>query len=89
MPYATFNRFELRLTRAQAASASHPGPCDSDVRALSQVPAVARQLAALDPAAVRAELKEYGAWTPEELADHEQNLQRVLWLAAGNITEEA
>jgi hypothetical protein len=35
-----------------------------------------------------AELKEYGAWGAEELADHDQNLQRVLWLAAGDITEQ-
>jgi hypothetical protein len=35
-----------------------------------------------------AELKEYGAWDAEELADHEQNLQRILWLASGDITEQ-
>lgn len=86
--YATFNCFEIKMTRKQAASASHPGPCDADVMALSKVPAIARQLAALDPSAVRAELREYGAWTEEELADHAQNLQRVLWIAAGNIKEE-
>jgi hypothetical protein len=33
-------------------------------------------------------LKEYGAWDRQELADHDQNLQRILWLAACDITEQ-
>ena len=32
--------------------------------------------------------KEYGAWDDEERTDHDQNLQRILWLAAGDITEQ-
>jgi hypothetical protein len=32
-------------------------------------------------------LKQYGARDEAELADHEQNLQRLLWLAAGSVTE--
>ena len=36
---------------------------------------------------LRAELKEYGAWSEEELADHEANLDRILWLACGNILD--
>lgn len=86
---ARFNQFILKLTKAQAASASHQGACDADVRALSEVPAVRRQLRKLAPSMVMAELKGYGAWDEAELQNHEQNLQRVVWLAAGNITEEA
>lgn len=37
---------------------------------------------------IRAELKEYGAWDAEELADNEQNKRRLLWIAAGNLREE-
>lgn len=82
-------RIELRIPRTQADAASHPGPCDADVLALSKHPAIARQLAALDPALVATELNEYGTWEPDELADHEQNLQRLLWIAAGDISEGA
>ena len=85
--YALFERFELAMTLDNARSASHQGQCDDDVRALSEVPGIRQQLDALDPEKVRAELKEYGAWDAEDLADHEQNLQRVLWLAACNIVE--
>lgn len=32
-------RIELKMTLAQAQSASHSGSCDEDVQALSQIPA--------------------------------------------------
>jgi hypothetical protein len=86
---AQFERFALSMTRAQAAAASHPGPCDADVAALARVPAIQRQLAKLDPAVLRDELREYGAWDAVELSDHAANLERILWIAAGNIAEEA
>lgn len=80
-------RIELSMTLAQAKSAAHQGQCDADVRELSKVPAIARQLSKIEPATLRDELKEYGAWDAEELADHDQNLQRLLWLAGGDISE--
>lgn len=82
-------RIELCLTKSQARKASHPGPCDADVRELSQVPAIRRQLQKLDPQVLRQELKEYGAWSDDDLTDHDANLQRILWIAAGDIHEEA
>lgn len=81
-------RIELRIASEQAFRCSHPGPCDADVLWLSQQPGIAKQLAKLDPNTVRSELYEYGAWDDEELADHQQNLQRLLWLACGDIVEE-
>ena len=45
------------------------------------------RLAKIDPAILRDELREYGAWDENELADHDQNLQRLLWLAAGDIVD--
>jgi hypothetical protein len=89
MPWWTCGsgRIELLLTRQQAGDVTHPGPCDSDVEALSKVRAVARQLNRLDPKVLADELREYGAWDEEELADHKQNLQRILWIACGDIAE--
>ena len=81
-------RIELQMTMEQAESASHSGECDDNVQELSKVPAIAEQLAKIDPAVLSAELKEYGAWDDEERTDHDQNLQRILWLAAGDITEQ-
>lgn len=85
--YSTGNRVRLKITLAQARSASHPGQCDDDVLALSRVPAIARQLRKLSPDSVRRELSEYGAWSDDELSDHDENLQRILWIAACDINE--
>lgn len=78
---------ELQITKAEAATCAHPGPCDSDVLALSKVPRIAKQLAKINPEHLRGELQGYGAWDAEELADHAQNLQRILWIACGDIYE--
>ena len=80
-------RIELRLTKAQAHSASHQGRCDDDVDALVREPVMARQLAKLQPEMVAAELREYGAWDQSELADHDANLRRLVWCAAGDIVD--
>lgn len=82
-------RIFLEMTLEDAESVSHSGQCDDDVKALSERQDIADQLSAIDPADLRAELKEYGAWDADELADHSQNLQRILWLAGGNITDES
>jgi folate-binding Fe-S cluster repair protein YgfZ len=80
-------RIEIQMTLEQAQSASHQGRCDDDVLALSKVPEIAAQLEAIKPGILAAELKQYGAWDDNELADHQQNIQRILWLAAGDIVE--
>jgi hypothetical protein len=86
--YAQFNHFELQMTKAQAQSASHPGPCDADVAYLAMSPNIRRQLNKSGPDAIRAELREYGAWDDDELADDAENRLRLVWIAAGNITDE-
>lgn len=80
-------RIELQISLSDAQSASHQGQCDDDVQALSEVPYIADQLAKVDPELLKAELSEYGAWDDSELSDHAQNLQRLLWLACGDIVE--
>jgi len=80
-------RIELQLTLEQARSASHSGQCDNDIAALRTVPAIKRQLDKLDPALLSKELKEWGCWDETERADHEDNLNRILWIAACAIRE--
>jgi hypothetical protein len=88
--WAPFNRFELQLTLDDAASGSQPGKdASDDIEWLRKLPYVKKQLDALDPKKVRAELDEYGAWDDAELAGHDQNLSRILWLACGNVREES
>ena len=82
-------RIELKMTLAQAQSASHSGQCDDDVAALLAVPFIARQLDKFGPALIASELKEYCAWDEVELADHAQNRARIVWILANDISEEA
>lgn len=90
--WASFNRFEFRLTGLCVQACYHQGDCDADVSAW--VSAVRDQIAADNfprkptPDAIREELREYGNWNEEELSDDEANFKRILWLAAGNIAEE-
>lgn len=86
--YASFEYVgEIEMTLTQAEAMSHRGACDNDVAAGKQVPNIQAQLDAIDPAKLRRELKEYGAWEDDELSDHSANLDRILWLAAGNIVD--
>jgi len=80
-------RIELNITKAQARIGYHTGDCYDDCGYLRTVPAIRRQLARIDPAVLRAELDEWGAWDKTELADHDANLTRILWLACGDIVE--
>ena len=86
--YATFERFELRMTRAQAESASQPGKdAAEDVAELLKDRRITRQLDKIGPDPIRAELADYGCWDDDELADDEANRERIVWLAAGDIKE--
>lgn len=84
----TYGDCNVTLTLDQAESASHAGQCDHDVCELSRVPSIAAALAAISPESAVRCLSGYGAWDAGELSDHDQNLQRILWLAAGDIIEQ-
>lgn len=84
----SLGRIELQISREDAESASHPGPCDADVARLRDVPYIREQLDKLSPALVIECLRDYGAWDAEELANHENNLDRLLWIACGDISED-
>lgn len=66
----------------------HSGPFDADIDYCMELPEIKAELAEIDPATLVKELSEYGAWDAEELADHTDNLRRILWLAAGNIKDD-
>ena len=89
--WVSFNRFELRLTGQCAMDCLHQGPCDADVA--HWAPLVWRQVEQdafynkLTADAIRAELKEYGAWDADELADDAENWLRLVWIAASNLAE--
>ncbi len=77
----------LDMSEDDALSASHPGQCDEDVEALARDPEIIAQLATIGADAIRAAMKEVGAWSEEELADDEANRLRAVWIAACDIKE--
>lgn len=83
---AYFNRFTLDMPAEAVSACSHQGQCDDDVAYWAT--RVTRP-ADITPEALRAELKEYGAWDAEELSDDAANWQRLLWVAAGNIQDDS
>ena len=80
-------KIEIEITKKQALKGYHSGQCDQDIAELRRIPAIKRQLAKIDEAVLIDELKHWGAWTGEELQDHEENLDRFLWLACADIVE--
>ncbi len=80
-PHGTF---DIDMPGDAVLDCSHAGRCDEDV---------AHWLPRLDldhitPAQARAALAEYGAWDDDQLASHEDNLERLVWIAAGDIQEK-
>lgn len=82
---AYFDGFTITMTREQAESVSHPGPCDDDAAALAVE--LADQLDLAGPEAIWNALHETGGWLDEELTDDAENRVRLVWVAAGNIIE--
>ena len=80
-------RIELQLTRDDVERMAHQGQCDADVAELRELPRIAKQLAGINADALRQELREYGAWDAAELADHDANLDRILFLLAWDVKE--
>lgn len=78
----------LTMTEDQARGASHAGDCMADVQELLRDGAITAQLDAIGPDKIREELRETGGWDDEELQDEAANRGRIVWLAAGNITED-
>ena len=90
--WASFNRFELRLSGEAVCAIVRPGPAEQDVA--HYAPIVRAQMETDNfpnkptPAEIRAELAEYGAWDDAELADDAANWRRLVWCAACNIAED-
>lgn len=82
-------RIELLIGLDDALACSHAGQCDSDVEWLRKQTYIIEQLDAIKPKLVADILREYGAWDDGDLADHEANLDRLLWIACCDTKENA
>lgn len=87
--YESLGRLTINITPSDAKQGSHRGQCDEDIKTLIKKPYIKKQLDKLNPAVLADVLKEYGAWDEDELKDHAENIQRILWIACCNIVEES
>lgn len=78
-------QIEFQMTLEQAQTVHHQGRCDKDVETV--VKELWDEIKDIDSNVLRLNLKEYGAWNSNELSDHEANLNRLVWIAAGDICE--
>ena len=86
---AIFERFDIEMTLEQAEDCSHPGECIHDLEELVvEDRHIEAQIKRIGPDKIREELADWGAWDDEELANDVENVLRILWIAAGNITDE-
>lgn len=85
--YASLNYFDLYFTRQDVDSMPLSGSCDDTVQAIAKKPYIVRQFAAIDNSKLISELSDYGAWDDNELQDKQANIERVIWIACGDIKE--
>lgn len=78
---------DLRLTRKDAESVSHSGDCEDDVLILMEKKYIKKQLYLIEPEQLKKELREFGAWSEEDLSFHNVNLIRWVWISGGDIVE--
>lgn len=84
-----FERFEITMTMSEACGVSLPGQDATPmVEELIILPSIGGQLDKIGVDKIREELREYGVWNDEELADDAENRLRILWIAGGSIIEE-
>ena len=81
--WITFTYFELELPIDALKECYHSGSCDDAVEHW-----VNKVKIEVEPEKLAKELREHGAWSDEELRDHEQNKRRILWIASGNYHDE-
>jgi putative AlgH/UPF0301 family transcriptional regulator len=87
--YATFEGFEIEMTKKSAISMSHSGDCKADVAYyLKTNKSIQKQLAAIGNEKIAEVLRGYGAWDETQLADAEANKRRIVWIAANDIRED-
>jgi len=85
----SMGRIELEIELCDAKRGSHSGQCDDDIAALRQKPYIREQIEKVAPIVIAQCLRQYGAWDDVELSDHEANLDRLLWIACNDVSENA
>lgn len=88
-PVAYFNYIDgIELPQWVIDSCPQTGDCTNAIREFMQDSEVMQELLKIDVEQLKKELYEYGAWDNDELSNHAENLERILWIAIGQIWGE-
>lgn len=85
--YFNYITTPLNITKKIANLGYHSGDCTEDIERIIELPEIKQQLKKIDKEQLKKELYDYGAWDDLELENHEANLQRILWIACGDIVD--
>lgn len=84
-----YSYIELDFTRDQLEEICTSGSNDAAVEKWSRHPDFAEALSSLSREDAIRILYEWGAWDDRELSNHSENLKRILWIAAWDLSERA
>jgi hypothetical protein len=85
--WASYEKFEIEMTKNEAHIGYHSGDCEAGVRHLLSLPKIKRQLRKINDDDLRTALRGYGAWSEEELNNRADNEMRIIWDAACKIID--
>ena len=77
----------LELPDRCAIECSGPGRKDNLVEYWTKELENTPQFQAITDEVLIAELREYGAWTPDELHSRHANIRRIIWLGANDVRD--
>jgi len=80
-------RIELEFTQEQYESVPIQGPADDVVLVLSKIPNISKQFEQYSDKDIAAYLRDFGAWSEDDLASRCDNIQRVIWMACLDLRE--
>jgi hypothetical protein len=78
---------ELNISKRLASIGYHSGDCEKDILWLKKQPKIKSQLKKINKENLVKELNEMGAWSEEELKNHDNNINRILWIACADIVD--
>ena len=86
-------RVELAIAFDDAAYGYHSGQCDSEIAELAEIPYIKEQLGEIPgdiarEVAIESGRNDYGSGDQDN-NDHDANLRWLLWMACGDIVENA
>ena len=85
--FNSFGTINITLDTRDAEDLASRGESIGTVKSLRKREAIESQLEQISPDNLRETISEYGAWSKEELQDHDENLNRLLWIAGCDIAE--